>query len=153
MKQKTFTQLRDILDQIKQVHFQAAECCAESPHADDERLNMLVDFFRQWEERLGGWLASLQEQQRQALLSTWIQYVPSDGVDQALAALRKAQPDGPASLVRSSFKLQDEIDSLLRQLADNLDASDVRELVLSLAAFERRATKELSVAGATRRDI
>jgi len=149
----TFTQLHDILDHIKQIHLQAAECCAHVPESADERINLLVDFFRQWEQRLGGCLNSLQRDQRQTLLATWVQFAPTDGVDQALSSLRNAQQDGPEALVKKSHELQDEIDALLRQLADSLNAPEVCELLRDLTNFELQAAKELGAADATRHDM
>jgi hypothetical protein len=149
----TFTQLQDILDHIKQVHLQAAECCAHASDAADERTNLVVRVFRDWEQRLEGRLDSLQQDQRQEVLATWVQFASMDGVDQALASLRKASQDGSETLLGKSYELQGEIETLLRRLADDLNTPEVRELLLDLADFELRAAKELGVADTTQHDM
>lgn len=149
----TFTQLHEILDHVKQIHYQAAECCAGVADADDERLSLLVDFFRQWEGRLGACLDSLQRDRREALLSTWVQFAPTEGLDRALSSLREAQEEGPSALVNKSHELQEEIEALLVQLADSLNAPEVSKWLLDLAEFERQAAKELGLADITRGDL
>ena len=134
------------------MHHEAAACCAEAADSSDERLNLLVDFFRQWEERLASFLESLGAIDQKAILDTWVQFAPTDGVDDAISSLRRAQRHGPGALVERCFELQGEIVTLLKQLADSLHAPKLRQLLLALVEFEEEAARNLAFAELTQRE-
>lgn len=148
----TFTRLHDILDHVKQTHYQAAEYFAQMGDLADERLRLFMDLFRQREDHLGHWLDALEREQGEVYLDTWIQFAPTEAMDDALATLLRAQHDPPDVLVYKSFCLQEEILKLLEHLADSLDAPDVRHRLLDLAALERKAARDLGVADIMQRD-
>ena len=87
----TFTQLHDVFDHIKQVHYRAGECCARARNTADERLNLLEEFFGRWEDRLGHCLESLENEGEDTLLDTWVQFAGTDNVDYALAEVCRAE--------------------------------------------------------------
>lgn len=149
----THQRLRETLNYIARVHFQAAECCGDSASALDERRRLLADFFRQREERLGQCLRSLQSGGQTAVLETCVQYVPTEDVDKALGALRAAGDQGASTTLKKCLRLQEEVIRLVRQLADNLNMPPVREVLHELAASEEEATKELALADVTQQDI
>jgi hypothetical protein len=156
----TFMQVRDVLEHIKHVQFQAAECCTQMHRSDDDRVGLLIDYFRQWEVRIARCLeatetGAIDNQRQRALLDTWVQVAGTDNVDRALEEVRRIQvddPDDPDELISKSLALQEEILTFLEQLAGSLPARDVRGPLLSLAAFERKAAQELSTAVLTQRD-
>lgn len=149
---RTFTQLGDLLEHLKTVHEQAAACCAQAKYATDDRLNLLVDYFRQWEQRLERALETLEREERKAFLDTWVQFAPTEDVDHALSALKHAQDQPPETLVRRCFELREQILALLDLLADRLKAPDVRDHLSKLAEIERQAVRELGIADIMWRD-
>lgn len=148
----THTQLREVLDRVQRVHCEAAEWCADAAEAPDERQSLLAEFFRQREEMLGRRLKSLETNELRPILETWVQVAPTQGVDGALAALRAARDEGSSTILKKCLELQNEIVGLFRQLAENLDAPTVREVLQDLAASEESAAKQLAVAEVTQRD-
>jgi len=148
----TFTQLRDILDRLKTVHERAAECCAQAKHSDDERLNLLVEYFHRWERRLEDWLDSLERERRKTFLDTWVQFAPIEDVDHALATLCEAQEKDTETVANACFDLRQEVLKLIGLMADRLKGPDVREHLLKLAEIERKAARELAIADVMRRD-
>jgi len=147
-----FEQVRDILDQIKLIHRQAASHCFESEHSSDERVNLLMEYFRQWEEALRSWVESVESSERSTVLDTWVQFGTTREIDEALTSLRGAQREGPDALVSRSLELQQEIVEFLRQLAGSLDTPDAHNLVLDLAEFEEGANRRLGMAVLTSHD-
>lgn len=149
---RTFTQLRDLLDYLKNVHEQAAECCAQAKYSTDQRVNLIVDLFGQWEQRLERFLDTLERGQRTAFLDTWVQFAPTEDIDEALSAVKQGRDQPPEILVRRCFDLREQILALFDLLADRLKAPEVREQLSDLAEIERKATKDLGIADIMRRD-
>ena len=148
----TSTQLHGVFDEIKQIHHRAAACCAEGAHSSDVRLNLLADFFRQWEQRLEGYVDALEGDEQKAVLNTWVQFAPTEGINNALGSLRRTECHELGVFVKRCFELQDEIVTLLQELATSLDVPKVRRLLLDLAEFERQAAKKLGSAELMERD-
>jgi hypothetical protein len=146
------TKLHDVFDEIKQIHHQAAACCGEGAHSSDERLNLLADFFREWEERLEGYVDSLEGGERKAVFDTWVQFAPTEAIDKALSSLRCTQCNETGVFVDRCFELQEEIVTVLGDLANSLDAPNVRQLVLDVAKFEQQAARRLGAAELTEYD-
>ncbi len=55
--------------------------------------------------------------------------------------------------VERCFELQDEIVSVLMELANSLHAPNVRQLLLDVAKFEQQAAGKLGVAELRERDV
>lgn len=142
----TSTQLHDVFDEIKQIHHQAAACCTEGARSSDERYNLLADFFRQWEQRLESYVDSVEEGDQKAILDTWVQFASTEGIHNALASLRRTECHELQLCVKRCFELQDEIVTLLQELANRLDAPKVRQLLLDAANFEQQAARKLGSA-------
>jgi len=148
----TFTQLKDILRRIKQVHFEVSNICASEQQGTDRRTSLLVDFFCEWEDRLGMCLDTLEPEERKAFLNTWVQFAGMEEVEKALAAVREASANEPDRLVETALVLQKEIIKLLEYLAGRLKARDVRERLGALAEIERKAARDLGSAIVMERD-
>ena len=124
----TFTQLQDVFDHIKQVHYRAGECCARAKNTADERLNLLEKFFGRWEDRLGHCLESLENEGEETLLDTWVQFPGTDNVDHALAEVCRAQSESPDTLIEKSLAIKTMGQALL-------PGSDHPRDVISLLIF------------------
>ncbi|MGM0487941.1 MAG: hypothetical protein ACQESR_14410 [Planctomycetota bacterium] len=148
----TFTQLGDLLEHVRNVHEQAAACCAQAKYSTDDRLNLLLDYFRHWEQRLERFLDTLERQERKAFLDTWVQFAPTEDVNHALSALTHAQDEPPETLVNRCFDLREQILALIDLLADRLKAPDVRDQLSKLAEIERKAARDLGIADIMRHD-
>jgi hypothetical protein len=141
----TFTQLKDVLRRIKDVHYELSNICQEDRVAD-RRARLLVQYVSRWEERLGRYLDRLEPAQRQAFLSTWVQFAGTEGIERALEAVRQASAEEPDKLLEKALGVQEEIAKALGHLAEQLNARDVRERLGALAELEHKATRELSSA-------
>jgi hypothetical protein len=147
-----FVQLREVFDLIKQVHQEASVCCEESSHSDDERLNLLAEFFRGWEARLGEYVAAWEESDRNGALNTWVPFLSTERILHALSLLRLEHCLDKKMFLGRCFELQDEIVALLQEMAENLDAAHARELLLEVAKFEQQAARKLASAELTELD-
>ena len=148
----TFTQLKDVLQRIKQIHDEASDLCTHALDVEDERSDLLVDFFGQWERRLSHCFESLPPQREKTILDTWVQYAGTEEVEAALVDVRRAQHQDPDELVAKLLELQEQILQLLSQLAETQPTPDARQILSALVEFEQKATGDLSSAIVMRRD-
>jgi hypothetical protein len=147
-----YQQLREVLANLRRAHNEAGACCAEVADARDERLTLRADFFRKREEALASRLESFEDGKHKRVLDTWVQYVPSREVEASLEGLRAARDRGSGAVLAECGELQRAIVGFLRQLAKNLEAPNVREILQDLAVAEEGALKELSMAELTERE-
>ena len=149
----TFTQLRDVFDYVKGVHYEAAQCCAAAAELPEDRQSLLADYFRQREEALGKQLATSQTQEGSEELDTWIQNIPNHAVDQALASLRQVSKHDTSELVKRALELQEEIVKMLRELAASLNVPKVSELLSAWAEQEKTTANQLGLAKLMQQDL
>lgn len=148
----SYQRIRDILSDLRRVHEEAAACCGAEDGVSDERLRLLAEFFRDGEARLAARLKKAEEGARAEVLDTWVQFVPTGGVDKALQELRAATEDGPDPTLASCLTLHGQIAEMLRHLAEMVPAEEAREMLQHLADMEEQAIRELSLANTMRED-
>jgi hypothetical protein len=148
----TCTQLHDIFDEIKHIHYQAAACCTEGARTSDERLHLLGDFFRQREQRLASFVDCVERGEQKGILNTWVQFASTQNIHNALASLRRAECHELEACMKRCFELQEEIVLLLRDLSDRIQVPQVSQLLLEVAHFEQQAARQLGLATLTEHD-
>jgi hypothetical protein len=156
----TFTQVTDILRRIEQVHHEVGRICSQVRHDDNnQRRVLLIDFFQQSEKRLGQRLEPVQNDRNDpmvgrnhAFLDTWIQFPGTEEIDAALEAIRDNHADNLDDLIGKCLDLHERVLRVLDHLAQSPGASDVRERLANVAAFERKAARDLGTAIVMHRD-
>lgn len=149
----TYQQIREILNYMRGVHGEAATCCAaandafaEPNGASAERLQMLVGFFREGEVRVATHLNQGAEEAQAKVLDTWVQFVPTGDVDQALDDLRAATEEGLAPTFAGCLALHKQMVTALRHVAETVPGKEARDMLQQLADMEEQAMRELSMA-------
>ena len=148
----TYQQVREILKHIRRVHEEAAAHCAETGDTDDERLRLLAEFMRSGEERLSNQIATIEEGAQADILETWVQFVPTGGVEKALQALRASDSEDGGATVANCLALQKQIAASFRHLAEILPSPEAQDTLRHLADMEERAIHEWGLADTTRED-
>ena len=143
-----YTQLRDIINHVKSYHRKLEDVYETlADEHQDERLRLLLDSLEDYEDELKRVLSRYESEQHEGLLDTWIQYDP---IDQLRAALDEAdlRPDmSLEQIAEQSQKFDRAVVEFYRQVADQVSAPRVQELVESLLSLEEskqeRHTQEL----------
>lgn len=151
----TYKQLREVLGAVQRVHAEAAGCCTDVRDTPDERLRLLADFFRRQEDALGQRLTTSgppEAPEMPDVLDTWVQFVPTKRIDDALTALCAARDRGASATLKRCLDLQGEIVEFFRQLAENLDAPRAREMLRDLAESEHSGLRQLGLADTMQKD-
>lgn len=132
-KDHNYLPIRAILERVKQVHLQAAECCEQTVYASDDRPALFAGLFRYQQEILDNYLTLPNEEETELALATWVQYVPLRQVEEALQSLQTASRDNLAAIAERSLDLQREIVEFLRQLGENLHGTPASRFLSQLA--------------------
>jgi hypothetical protein len=112
----------------------------------------LADYFRRCEAALGTRLQQSQSEARAELLDTWIQFAPTQELDQALSSLRQVRDGDADEILSQSLELQTEIMAVFRELAGSMAVPEVCEVLLDLADQEESVAEELGLAKVMDRD-
>jgi hypothetical protein len=154
----TYQQVHEILNDIRRVHEEAAACCAAVDDESDERLRLLAGLFRDGEALLATRVKQAQEggraggSARVGGLETWVQFVPTDGVDRALHDLRTATKEGSEPTFVGCMALHEQMVQALRHLSEIVSAGETSDLLQHLANMEEQAMRELGLADTMRED-
>jgi hypothetical protein len=151
----TFSQLKKVLGHIREVHYEAARKCDQARDDRDERANLLSIFLQRSEKYLGRCLDSLdslESEQNHKVINTWVQFVGTRQLDEALATLQNAKRPTMDELVSMVLDLQQRLIDLLEQLANSGPPPEVQQVIADLAEFERQATRQLGHVIVTRHD-
>ena len=147
-----YMQLRDILAKIKRVHREVSDCCAESAESSDERIGLLADYFQGWQESMGRSIASFEESEREAILDTWVQFVPKQDVDKGVESMRRARGEDADTVVSEALNVQQKTAALVSQLAESMKVPAVSQMLAELSEFEQTVGAKLGRAEIEKRD-
>jgi len=154
----TYKQVHEILNDLRRVHEQAAACCAAVDDASDERLRLLAGLFRDGEAQLAMRLKQAREGARAERgaravgLETWVQFVPTGGVDKAMHDLRTANTEGSEPTFVACMALHEQMVEALRHLSEIVPAGEAHDLLQHMANMEEQAMRELGLADTMRED-
>ena len=142
---ESFKQVREIFDLSRGFHQRLSEYYGRlASQAERQRAKMLLDYLSRHEANLQSCLERYEAEASNRILGVWCQYVPEAfSFDHLNASL--ANPaitvDEVTSLV---LRLDDALIEFYRDLADNAESAEVRELfesLLQLAVSEEVALK------------
>ncbi len=148
-----YAQLREVFHKIHRAHRDAARCCAGLTDESDSRLALLAEIFRKRERDFARRLKAFEDSEHASLVETWIQYVPFEGVEDALTALQAESDRASSTTLEKCLELQQQLARFLRELAENRSAPQVEEFLQSLADAEENAARALGAAIVTENDI
>ena len=149
---KTYQTVRDILDHIRRIHEEAAGHCAAAQRGADDRLRLLAELFQDGQARLSRQVREVEAGGPGELLDTWVQFVPVEGVDKALRALRGEAGKHPDATFANCLALHEQLIGALRHLAETVPAPESREMLQHLADMEEQAMHQLGLADTMRGD-
>jgi len=142
---ESFKQVRDIFALSRGFHRRLSEYYARlANHADRQRAKMLLDYLSRHEANLQSCLERYEADASNRLLDAWCQYVPEAFSFEHLGNCLtnpEITVDEVASLV---LRLDDALIEFYRDLADNAESPEVRELfenLLQLAVSEEVTLK------------
>lgn len=133
MPYQTFQQVRDVVSHIQAAHKQLRDALEQPrPDARDPRTRVMLEVLGREEQQLQVALAKYLADGSQALLDTWLQYVPDEDLLTTLHSIRFTRDMSPDEAVARKLEFDEALMALLRQLADETAVPQVREFFSSL---------------------
>jgi hypothetical protein len=145
---RTFQQVRDILNVIREYHqrFRTAledvECTADS-----DLTVALAQQLQLHEQRWRNALKKYGDAGEEAVLNSYIQYVPDDGVREMLVSIQVTPEMSMGDFRQLVIRFHSALTELYGTLRDEVDAPHVKELFTSLHDMEQSLTAEQAWAG------
>lgn len=141
-----FTQVRNMLDQVREFHGQLAEYYNQlSDAAAQERVKLLLDHMSSHEEQLQVGLGAYEEDASKQVMDTW---VDCKYCNEILATCEQT-PITPHLDVGGVIRVAMDVDNCLlrfyREVAENADSETVREVFRNLIDAEEAELRKLAL--------
>lgn len=141
-----FSQIRDLLDQVRGFHGELANYYAQlSGAVAQERVKLLLEYLSSHERNLEAGLADYEDDASRAVLETW---VDETECSRMLASCRATQLTRDMS-VEDVAKLAMQIDECLirtyRHLAEEAEPDSVRDVFRNLVTLEEGELRKLAL--------
>lgn len=131
----SYQQIREILEAIRKFHRQLRRELEEAyPDTDDVRSKYLMRSIRRSEKEMDVALARYQKEGEGAVLDTWIQYIPSEELEELMLTGHLPMDSSPDEILEWKQKVDEALAAFYRQLGDQVSSPKAKELLESLAA-------------------
>ena len=141
-----FTQVRNMLDQIRDFHGQLAEYYAQlSDKTEQQRLKLLLDHMSGHERDLQSSLAAYEEDAASQVMDTWVDCIHCDEI----ITTCKQTPIEPETSVDGVIGVAMDVDRCLlhfyREAADKAETETVRDVFKNLIDMEEAELRKLAL--------
>ena len=142
---KTFERTRDVLDHARSFHQQVSELYQRlEDRAEKERVQMLLDYLRRHEKHLEQSLSDYEKEASKRILDTWFQYTLEEDPSDLLSEVEVREDMAVDDVVRLALRLDDYLIDLYRNMADNADIPEVKEVFTNLLELEQQDEHQLA---------
>ncbi len=132
-------QVSDILNDIRSVHRKLAARYRElNAAASDERVKLLLEDMQHREQQFEQCVGQYVSDDGSAILDTWLQFVPEEGIRIDRIADWLAEPKDLAGLVAETLAVNAALCETYRAMAKEAPTPELHELFLSLAQLEEQ---------------
>lgn len=138
-------QVRDVLKHVRDFYHQLHEFYEGlADHTHDERLALLVKYMGRHEENIHRALDQYEKQAAEAILNTWLQYVPDESLEAALKDLEVHPEMTVEDVIECSMQLDRALIDLYSGLGSEVNAPRVQEMFTSLLEMEQAKENQYS---------
>lgn len=140
----TYQPVNKIFDILTERHREASEACqrAENAVPSDSREAMLLQRLETFESKVFKRLKEEEENTSDKIGETWIQYIPLDPVDEAVASLKNASPD---EIPERLLTFHQAINELLKTISEQVSSEKVGEFFESLMEVEENYSRQCAM--------
>ncbi len=120
---RSYKTVREILNQVSMWHQALLEHCCEGEESDEgDPFRSLVEYLSAHERASKHVLDRYKPAERDAILNTWLQYVPAEQVDEVFAKRDFRQPKSPLDVVGMILEFDNALVELYKTLANQAQA-------------------------------
>jgi hypothetical protein len=129
----TYQQVRDVVKLLRRSHQQLRDALEEPrSRSDDSRTRLMLEALRREEQQLQIALARYDGQGQEALLNTWLQYVPDEELRQVQEAIEFTPDMTAEEVVMRKVEYDQALLELLHQLCEETSVPRVQEFFCDL---------------------
>lgn len=141
-----FEQVKDVLNHVIAYHNElSSEYAKLAEQAHDTRVQMLLNYLAEHEEKLRAGLEGYQSGDHRSVLDTWMQNAPNIGHPKVLEELKGCLCCATFDEVRDlARRIHDTLADMYRSLASQAAIADERQLFESLADRQNAENRRLS---------
>ncbi len=130
----TYITVRDVLDMARRFHRRLTEFYDRlNRESDCERMHMLLDFVRRHEKYFARNLEKYEEQEREGLLDTWLQYGPEESPLEIPPVSEISDDMSIDDVQEAALRFDDALASFYADAARLVQSEAVRDLFRHLA--------------------
>ncbi|MCA9025291.1 MAG: hypothetical protein KDA86_08775 [Planctomycetaceae bacterium] len=140
-----YQQVRGVVDEIRRAHQQIGRALELSQHESfriDQEARIILNEFRRAQRELELILSRYGAEGEDALLDTWLQYVPDAEVHKAVASFEVTLLMSLDDVVRKKLEFDQALIALLKQLAGGTSAPRVQEFFQTLLEYTQAETSQ-----------
>lgn len=120
---RSYTTVRDVLSHISRWHHELLEqCCEGADPEPHDPFRPLVDYLAVHERTVKQILDHDQRGEREAILNTWLQYVPAEGVEDVVARWRSMESSTAEDVMAFVLEFDDALVEFYKSLANQAQA-------------------------------
>lgn len=143
---KNFEQVRDVLDHGKALHDQIRDyynTLKKQAGNSEIRLKMALDYLSWHEKEQKEMLERFEENARSAILNTWLQFAPSDRVEELLANAAIHPGMSVDEVVQIACAFEDALVTLYKDAAAEMDDPKARNIFNNLAEASEKEKQRI----------
>jgi len=143
---RSYQQVKDIIHILRRVHGEMSQLCKAAASAQGEtKTGMLLNTLAERQQHMVGFFDTSEDDADKKILETWVQFVPSEHVEQHLRKM-EAVETGPEDLPYRIQQIQHDIAELISVIEDESDTAKTRDFIHSLGDRELAEAKHTSEA-------
>jgi hypothetical protein len=140
-----YTQIRNLLDQVRELHGQLAEYYKSlSVKADQRRVALLLDYLSSHERNLQASLADYEEEASRKVLDTWVDCSHLERMVATCAPTALTPDTGVDGVTHVAMDVDECLMQCYQEIADNAESDSVREVFRNLMAMEQAELRKLA---------
>lgn len=143
---RNFEQVKDVLDHGKELHEQIRDYYDTLKRQADQteiRLKMALDYLSRHEDEQKEMLERFEENARSAILNMWLQFAPSDRVENLLATATARPAMSVDEVVQIACAFDDALVTLYKEAAAEMDDPKARNVFNNLAEASEKEKQRI----------
>lgn len=138
---ESYQQITDIIHILRRVHEEMSNLCKAAGATQGEtKVGLLLASLAERQQHMVEFFDTSKNAADEKVLATWIQFVPSERVQQRLE-LMQATETTPNDLPKQVLEVQQDIAELVSVIQDEPASEDVKQFVQALADRESAEAK------------
>jgi len=143
-KPQSYQQVRTIVECVRDAHLEAREHCERAARiASDQRLGMAIANLEKHQAEMAEFAEANRVDPSEAILNSWVQYIPLDTIEDDLASIGSATPE---QVVARVVRFQNDLGSLFETISEQTPALEVEEFMRTFGQREAAEAKKYGFA-------